>query len=318
MVSIQAIRTANNSIASQSPTAVFAGATSGIGLAAIKALLQSTTSSKIYIIGRSQANFAPTLAKLQDLNPSAQLVFIEAQVSLLREVERVCAIIRGQEAVLDLLWLSQGGLSLAGHEVTPEGITANYAIMQYSRTLFMYKLMPLLNKSADARIISILAAGKEGAVNTTDIGLSDPKNDGFFSAMRQGVTMMSLVMRELSLENPSVSFIHTNPGMVSTAVHHKLAETMTGYLAPLSWLLKWGLIPVVYFFGWTAEEAGQVGLYELTNERYSASSGKNFFRLSENAENAGASSILSKYIEDGTQRRVWEHTMEVYEKVLAQ
>ncbi|TVY18982.1 Oxidoreductase lepF [Lachnellula arida] len=259
MVSIQATRAANNSIASQIPTAVFTGATSGIGLGAIEALLKSTTSSKVYIIGRSQANFAPTLAKLQlqDLNPSAQLVFIEAQVSQLKEVEH-------------------------------------------------------------ARIVSILAAGEEGAVNTTDVGLSDPKNYGFFAAMRQGVTMMSLVMRELSLENPNVSFIHTNPGMVSTAVHHKWAETMTGYLTPLSWLLKWGLIPMMYLFGRTAEEAGQVGLYELTNERYSASSGNNLFRLLENAENASASSILLKYIEDGTQRKVWEHTMGLYEKVLVQ
>ncbi|TVY39145.1 Oxidoreductase [Lachnellula subtilissima] len=319
MPSPRGVLTANTSLAShlKSPTGVFVGATSGIGLSTISALLSHTHSPKLYIVERSQANFAATLAALQEVNSSSQLVFIEAQVSLLKEVERVCDLIRRQESALDLLWVSQGGLSL-GYEGTVEGIIGNYAIMQYSRTLFMYSLLPLLGESADGRIVSVSAAGEEGAVNMSDIGLSEAANYGFVAALRQGVTMMSLVMRELSLENPNVSLIHTDPGVVNTAVHVKLAETMTGYLTPLSWLVRWGLVPLVWLLGRTAEEAGQVGLYELTSERYSADSGENFFRLRANAEDAGASSILSTYIEDGTQRKVWEHTMGVYEKVLAQ
>ena len=166
--------------------------------------------------------------------------------------------------------------------------------------------------------MSILGAGHEGALSTADIGLSDPKNYRFIAAAKQGVTMMSLVMREMSLENPKISFIHSNPGVVSTSVHRKLADTMTGSLVLFSWLLKWAVIPIFHLFAWTAEEAGQMGLYELTNERYSTSTGKNFFRLGENAEDAGAQPALSKYEEDGTQKKVWEHTLEVFDKVLAQ
>jgi len=318
MVAIEAVRAANNSISSQSLTAVFVGATSGIGLAAIEALLKSTRSSRIFIVGRSPSKFALTLGKLQDLNTSAKLIFIEAQVSLLKDVDRVCATIKAQELAIDLLWVSQGGLSLSDHDLTPEGLNTGFAVKYYSRTLFMHKLMPLLNKSSDPRIISILAAGEEGALNTTDLGLSDPKNHGFVAGAKQGVTMMSLAMREMSLENPKVSFIHSNPGMVSTAVHRKLADTMTGSLTPFSWLLKWAVIPIFHLFAWTAEEAGQMGLYELTNERYSTSTGKNFFRLWTNAEDAGAQPTLSKYEEDGTQKKVWEHTLGVFDKVLAQ
>jgi NAD(P)-dependent dehydrogenase (short-subunit alcohol dehydrogenase family) len=318
MVSMKDVRAANNSLSSQSFTAVFAGSTSGIGLGAIEALLKSTKSSKVYVVGRSQSRFAPTLAKLQDLNKSAEIIFIEAQVSLLKEVDRVCAIIKAQESTIDLLWLSQGGLSALDSELTAEGLISGFAIKNYSRTLFMHKLMPLLNKSSDPRVISVLSAGQEGVVNTTDFGLLDPKNYGFIAAAKQGVSMMSLVMREMSLENPKVSFIHTNPGMVNTDVHHKLADTMTGYLTPFSWLLRWALIPLMHSFGCTAEEAGEMGLYEVTNESYSASTGVNFFRLDPNAKDAGASSTLSKYENDGTQRRVWEHYLEVFDKVLAQ
>jgi NAD(P)-dependent dehydrogenase (short-subunit alcohol dehydrogenase family) len=109
MVSIKAIREANKDIASKSPRVIFVGATSGIGLAAIQALLKSTVSPRIFIVGRSEAKFAPTLNELQKLNSSAKLTYIEAQVSLLKDVSRVCAMIEAQESSIDILWLSQGG-----------------------------------------------------------------------------------------------------------------------------------------------------------------------------------------------------------------
>jgi NAD(P)-dependent dehydrogenase (short-subunit alcohol dehydrogenase family) len=324
MVSIKAIRTANSSLSPLSPTVVFVGSTSGIGLAAISALLKCTTSPKVYIIGRSQSNFAPSLTHLQSLNQSAKLIFIEAQVSLLKEVDRVCTTIKNQETTIDKLWLSQGGLA-AGYDLTSEGLYTDYAITHYSRTLFMHLLLPLLNKSSDPRIISILAAGAEGVINTTDFGFSDPQNYTFVKSQKQGVTMMSLAMRELSQENPRVSFIHANPGVVSTAVHSKFADGLIGYFTPISWVLKWAAIPLMHLFGWTPEEAGEMGLYELTNERYAASTGKNFFRIEGNAENpdemmmykiGGGKAMLDKYVGDGTQKKVWEHTIGVFDKVL--
>lgn len=137
--------------------------------------------------------------------------------------------------------------------------------------------------------------------------------------------MMSLAMREFSLQNPKVSFVHANPGVVSTAVHSKFADGLTGYFALISWLLKWAAIPFMHLFGWTAEEAGEMGLFELTDERYAASTGTNFFRIEGNAEDpdemmmykiGGAKAILDKYVGDGTQKKVWEHTMGVFDKVL--
>ena len=159
MVTIEAVRAANNSISSQSLAVVFVGATSGIGLAAIEALLKSTTSSKIFLVGRSQSNFAPVLTKLQDLDTSAKLIFIEAQVFLLIDVDRVCATIKAQESAIDVLWVSQGGLSLSGHELTPESLNTDLAVKYYSRILFMQKLMPLLNKSSDPKLCPFLELG---------------------------------------------------------------------------------------------------------------------------------------------------------------
>jgi len=184
MVAIEAVRAASSSISSQSLIAVFVGATSGIGLAAIEALLKSTTSPKVFLVGRSKSTFAPTLTKIQNLNASAALIFVEAQVSLLKEVDRVCTIVKAQESAIDLLWVSQGGLSMSGHELTLEGLRTDLAVKYYSRTLFMYKLMLSLNRSLGPRIISIIAAGAEGALNITDFGLSGPNSYGFIVAAK--------------------------------------------------------------------------------------------------------------------------------------
>jgi NAD(P)-dependent dehydrogenase (short-subunit alcohol dehydrogenase family) len=320
MVSLKAIRAANKDRPRRSYTAVFVGSTSGIGLGTIEALLENTKSSKVYIIGRSRSKFSATLERLQGIDTSAKIIFIEAQVSLLEEVTRVCSIIKAQEkesGAIDLLWLSQGGLSLAGHQLTPEGLNSDLAVKYYSRMLFMQELIPLLGKSSDPRIVSVLSAGAEGSVNTADIGLQDPKNYGFVGSNRQGVAMNSLAMKELSLQNPRIAFIHSNPGPVDTEVHSKLISTMTGYLRPLAWILGWVVFPIVHYFSWTPEEAGQTGFYELTDERYNAEGGRNFFRAWDNAEEVKPLSSLSKYESDGTQKKVWKHTLETFERVLA-
>lgn len=126
MVTIKAVRAANNSLSKQSLTAVFVGATSGIGLAAIEALLKSTTSPKIFVVGRSQSKFAPTLAKLQHLNTSAKLIFIEAQVSLLKDVDHVCATIKAQQPAIDLLCKSNSRII-----VSYFGYLASFSLSYY-------------------------------------------------------------------------------------------------------------------------------------------------------------------------------------------
>ncbi|WPH02253.1 Hypothetical protein R9X50_00510900 [Acrodontium crateriforme] len=320
MVSIKAIREANKTIAPKSLTAVFVGATSGIGLGAIEALLQNTTSSTVIIIGRSETKFASTLERLQKLNSSARITFLEAQVSLLKEVERVCSTITSQIESLDLLWLSQGGLNMSAHALTSEGLFESFAISYYSRMLFMQKLTPLLTHSSDARIISILSPSSEGTINTSDFGLEHPTSYTKFWAMQKhGVSMMSLAMKEQALLHPDITFLHTNPGLVATDVHVKWADSMTGLYTPFRYILRWMLIPLMHSLALTPEDAGQVGFYEATNDKFEAGKqGKNFWRLWQDAEDLGekATEKLKVYESDGTQKKLWEHTLAVFRRVL--
>jgi NAD(P)-dependent dehydrogenase (short-subunit alcohol dehydrogenase family) len=259
------------------------------------------------------------LDRLQQLNTKATVTFIEAQVALLKEVDRVCALIASSHKSIDLLWLSQGGLANANGALSPEGLNDDLAISFYSRFLFMQRLIPLLNGSSkDARIVSVLSAGQEGNLITSDLGLNNTKDLGVFPLMKHHVTMTSLAMHELAEQNPKISFIHTNPGMVSTKVHDEWIDGWTGIWAVIGWIFRRTMLPLMHSLGYSPEEAGETGFYELTNSGFVAQRGKNFWRLSEKADILKENALLQKYEDGGWRSKVLEHAMQTGEKVLDQ
>lgn len=60
-----------------------------------------------YVLGRSAARFASQHAKLESLNPSCKVVFLEAEVSLLSNVDSVCNQITAAEQKVDYLYMTE-------------------------------------------------------------------------------------------------------------------------------------------------------------------------------------------------------------------
>jgi NAD(P)-dependent dehydrogenase (short-subunit alcohol dehydrogenase family) len=118
MVSIKDVRVSNGVLKSLPPglVAVFVGATGGIGSNTVKQLTMHANAPTVYIIGRSKESAAPLLAELKKLNPQGTFNFIEGQVSLVKEVDRICDEIIAKEQKVDLLFVSSGLLSLGGRQ----------------------------------------------------------------------------------------------------------------------------------------------------------------------------------------------------------
>lgn len=118
MVSMREVRQSNEAFKSGPAglKALFVGATAGIGANAIKQFALNAKAPTVYLAGRSQAKASPLLDELKSLNAQATFIFIEAEVSLLNGVDKVCNEIRAKEQKLDLLWLSQGLLSFSGQQ----------------------------------------------------------------------------------------------------------------------------------------------------------------------------------------------------------
>jgi hypothetical protein len=92
------------------------GATSGIGEYTAKAFVKNTNSPHVYIVGRNASAAERIINECKTLNPDGVVEFLKADVSELRDVDRICAEIKKKESRINLLMQTQGNLTLRGRD----------------------------------------------------------------------------------------------------------------------------------------------------------------------------------------------------------
>ncbi|KAK4182458.1 hypothetical protein QBC35DRAFT_547566 [Podospora australis] len=315
--------------------AVFAGATSGIGLATLKVLTASLVAPRFYVIGHSKAKF--TLQHLPDLtssNAQVEIIFLEAEVSLLKDVDRVCNHILTEESHLDLLFMSPESVSLGEPQYTAENIDIIIALSYLSRMRLTANLLPLLNHDESPRVISILAGGHEKPLfipHDQDVLLRNKENYTTTRAVNQAITLNSLAFSHLASLNPRVSFMHVYPGWVATDFLNKFLSNggMAGKIA--SWM-AW---PVTKFAAMSPEECGQRQAFLATSDRYPSreqilsgqvedggaeshgGGGSGFYRVLEDGRTVGKTFLLGRIEEEEWSEKVWSLAERVFREVLA-
>jgi NADP-dependent 3-hydroxy acid dehydrogenase YdfG len=121
MVSIKDVRLSNSNLTSKPGTVVLSvGGTSGIGKGTLKLFVKHANAPKVYIVGRSKTKAAPLLEELETLNPKGTFIFLESEVSLIKNVDTICEEIKKNEKKVDLILLSTGFLSFEGRQGTPD------------------------------------------------------------------------------------------------------------------------------------------------------------------------------------------------------
>jgi hypothetical protein len=222
-----------------------------------------------------------------------------------------------------------------------EGIDIPHALRYYTRLRFVYDLLPLLTASPSPRVISILAGGKEKAIDINDL---EVKNDfTFIKAAENGTTQTTLAFEELAKSYPSVSFIHKYPGFVNSGVLERLMATATGLYAIPATFVSWLILPIVNCFSTTVDEAGERGLFLATSSRYPPAKpkmdfvgtplptgvdvanssvikdgeGNGMYRLNGNDESAPDTEVLPGYRLDNVGKTVWEDTQAVWDRALS-
>jgi NADP-dependent 3-hydroxy acid dehydrogenase YdfG len=110
MVSLSNVQLSNSLISSTLPrlVAVFVGATSGIGEITLKKFAKYSHQPRAYFVGRSQDAADRIVAECRAINPHGEYIFIKADVSLIRVVDKVCEEIVAKEKALNILFLSAG------------------------------------------------------------------------------------------------------------------------------------------------------------------------------------------------------------------
>ncbi|RDW70557.1 putative Short-chain dehydrogenase [Aspergillus mulundensis] len=342
MVSLNLVRKSNAALRTlTSPpttpnkiTALFVGGTSGIGLSTLRALARHTEGKALtaYIVGRSESRAKPVLSELQSLSPTAKFKFIEADVSLIRNVDRACKTVLqnengpGGSGKLDFLFMTPGGISVPfrGRDETPEGIDRLFSLRYYARMRFIQNLLPLLSNTQGkgrGRVLSIYGGGFEHRINKCDLDLKHKHTFSLLNAYKHSITMTSLAMAHLAKVNRNVSFIHAFPGLVGTSIYRN------SFPGPVAKVYEYGVWPLLWPFSVGVQESGERGLFHLTSGRYSARNGGDVggeegevavgvdgvkgggaYLLNWKGEVRGTTNSLKGYLDDGTDGVVWRHT----------
>lgn len=197
--SIASIRTLNAAFSpSYLPVAVFVGGTSGVGQGMAEAFARHTKgNAHIIIVGRNRAaaeaiisGFPPPTSSL------AKHEFLPCDVTLMRNVRQTTQELLTTAPRINFLVMSPGFSTMKGRDETDEGIDRKLAVHYYARWKFIDDLVPALSKAKkqgeDAKVFSVLAAGKGGKVDLDDLGLK--KTFSLLNAALQAPTYNDLMM----------------------------------------------------------------------------------------------------------------------------
>jgi NAD(P)-dependent dehydrogenase (short-subunit alcohol dehydrogenase family) len=160
-------------------TILVTGATDGLGRALAADL--AAAGADVLVHGRDDGRGRDTLAEIRDRTPNARVRFVRADLASLAEVRDLAAEVERETGRLDALVNNAGiGYTTRGEERREEsrdGHELRFAVNYLSGYLLTRLLLPLLERSAPARIVNVSSAGQT-AIDFDDVMLTRGYNGG--------------------------------------------------------------------------------------------------------------------------------------------
>ena len=139
-------------------TAFITGSTDGVGRVVAKML--GASGWRVLVHGRDRER--GVVAEIKAAGGSAE--FVMANLASLAEVRRLADAVQSTTSRLDLL-INNAGIGSGGpqgtRQTSAEGYELRFAVNYLAGFLLTYSLLPLIEKSAPARIVNVSSLGQE-------------------------------------------------------------------------------------------------------------------------------------------------------------
>ncbi|KAG6810407.1 hypothetical protein H0H92_011995 [Tricholoma furcatifolium] len=300
MATLAAIKAANSAFnPAYTPVAIIVGGTSGIGQGIAEAFAQHTKgNAHIVLIGRNRAAAEAIIAQFPKPTESGAKFtheFVQCDVTRMKNIEAVTKDLVSRLPKINFLFMSPGIMTMKGRNETEEGIDTKLAVHYYARWKFIDGLLPALVKAKDAgedaKVMSVLAAGKGGEINLDDLGLK--KTFSVKNAALQAPTYNDLMLQDYAAKYPSLTFAHAYPGFVRTSLATSSDSTLLKIAYPI-------LMPLAYPFSTSARDTGDYMLHGLLSNK------AGFFRVGSRGEDLG---MYRYFGSEEARKKLWEHTV---------
>ena len=151
-------------------TALVTGSTDGVGRLVVERLGQA--GAHVLVHGRDRTRGERVVADIKAGGGTAE--FLAADLAALTEVRRLAEAVRRKTDRLDLL-VNNAGIGSGGpsgsRQESADGHELRFAVNYLSQFLLTHLLLPLLKKSAPARIVNVASAGQQ-AIDFSDVMLT--------------------------------------------------------------------------------------------------------------------------------------------------
>lgn len=191
------------------------GPTSGIGQ--VTATTLARQGARVLLVARSPDRAAATRDRIRQETGSDDLAVYEADLSDLGSVRRAAEEIRGSEERLDVLIHNAGGL-LTERRSSIDGYEMTFATMVLGPFVLTDRLLPMLEASDDARVVTVTSGGMyTQALHLDDLQMEREPYDGakaYARAKRAQVVLTRLWARRQ--QGTSVVAHAMHPGWTDT------------------------------------------------------------------------------------------------------
>jgi NAD(P)-dependent dehydrogenase (short-subunit alcohol dehydrogenase family) len=139
------------------PTVLITGATDGLGRATAARLAE--LGARVLVHGRSRERAGCVAAEIGDASHPGRAQTFVADLSSLEEVHRLADEVEQVVDCLDVL-VNNAGIIANRRELSANGHELTFAVNHLSHFLLTLRMMPLLRRSAPARIVNVSSIGQ--------------------------------------------------------------------------------------------------------------------------------------------------------------